>query len=67
MRRTMRYSRYNMGMCLGRPRGMPTTILGQKSSATTFSDISYSMKKTCQIKLKVYMCSSGCQLNTVDR
>ena len=43
---------------------MKTTILGQKSSSTTFSDISLLMKKACMIKLKICMCWLGCQLNT---
>ena len=39
-------------------------ILGQKSSATTFSDISHLMKKACLIKLKICTCLLGFQLNT---
>ena len=39
-------------------------IHGQKSSATTFSDISHLMKKACMIKLKMPMCLLICQLNT---
>ena len=39
-------------------------ILGQKSSATTVSDISHLMNKACMIKFKISMCLLGCQLNT---
>ena len=39
-------------------------ILGQKSSTTTFSEISHLKKKACLIKLKICMRLLGCRLNT---